>query len=199
MSRRPGPDFQSSNGHARSALLSETRALASNLFLQSSDPLKPDDMKKKFLDACKQDGHEWCVEIRQMDNPAVSSLNQQDFSDCLGEIAGGVSSGERLPLRMYRVYVADGREELVRGGSIEGLSLRSLRNMTAVGSDASVYSYMQNSQNGFAGTALGAFGSAQGGIPSTVVTPSLLLDEVEVRGFHGEPRRLPLVSAPSLK
>jgi TldD protein len=199
MSRRPGPDFQTSNGHARSALLSETRPLASNLFLQSSDPLKSDDLKKKFLDACKQDGHEWCVEIRQMDNPAVSALNQQDFSDYLEEIAGGVSSGERLPLRMYRVYVADGREELVRGGSIEGLTLRSLRNMTAVGSDASVYSYMQNSQNGFAGTALGAFGGAQGGIPSTVVTPSLLLDEVEIRGFHGEPRRLPPVPAPPLK
>jgi hypothetical protein len=26
----------------------------------------------------------------------------------------------------------------------------------------------------------------------------LLLDEVEVRGFHGEPRRLPLVDAPPL-
>jgi hypothetical protein len=57
---------------------------------------------------------------------------------------------------------------------------------------------MQNPQGGFAGTALGAFGSAQGGIPSTVVAPSLVLDEVEVRGFHGEPRRLPLVDAPPL-
>jgi hypothetical protein len=57
---------------------------------------------------------------------------------------------------------------------------------------------MQNPQDGFAGTALGAFGSAQGGIPSTMVSPSLLLDEVEVRGFHGEPRRLPLVTAPPL-
>jgi hypothetical protein len=58
---------------------------------------------------------------------------------------------------------------------------------------------MQNTQSGFAGTALGAFGAANGGIPSSVVTPSLLLDEIEFRGFHGEPRRLPLVPAPPLK
>jgi TldD protein len=198
MSRRPGPDFQNSNGHARSALLSDLRPLASNLFLQSSAPLSPDDLKKKFLDACKEDGHEWCIAIKQMDNPALSSLNQQDYSDFIGEIAGGVSSGERLPLLVYRVYVADGREELVRGGHIEGLTLRTLRNMLAVGSDTAVYTYMQNPANGFAGTALGAFGGAQGGIPSTVVTPSLLLDEVEIRGFHGEPRRLPLVPAPPM-
>jgi len=32
-----------------------------------------------------------------------------------------------------------------------------------------------------------------------VVAPSLLLDDIEVRGFHGEPRRLPHVPAPPLR
>jgi PmbA/TldA metallopeptidase C-terminal domain len=193
MSRRPGPDFENSNGHARSAMLSDPRPLPSNLSLQSGSELSPADLEKKFLETCKQDGQQWCIEISRMDNPALSSLNQQDFSDYIGELAGGIASGERLPLVMYRVNVADGSKELVRGGHIEGLTLRSIRNMDAVGNDASVYTYMQNPANGFAGTALGAFGSAEGGIPSTIVTPSLLLDEVDIRGFHGEPRRLPLV------
>ena len=198
MSRRPGPDFTDSNGHGRSALLSDPRALASNLFLETSAPLAPDDMRKKFIDACKEDGHQWCLEIKRMDNAALSSLNSQDFSDYIGEIAGGISSGERLPLMIYRVYVADGREELVRGGTIEGLTLRTLRNMLAVGNDPGLFTYMQNSQNDFAGTALGAFGEAQGGIPSAIVTPSLLLEEVEIRGFHGEPRRVPIVPIPAM-
>jgi TldD protein len=198
MSRRPGPEFQASNGHARSALLSDTRPLSSNLFLQANNGLNPADLKKKFLDACRDDGHEWCLEVRSMDNPAISSIRQEDFSDFIGAVAGGVASGERVPLVMYRVYVADGREEMVRGGHIEGLQLRSLRNIPAYGDDVTVYPYMQNPSGGFAGTALGAFGSAQGGIPSTIVAPSLVLDEVEVRGFHGEPRRLPLVDAPPL-
>jgi TldD protein len=199
MSRRPGPEFQASNGHARSAMLSDTKPLASNLIFQSSDASNAADLRKKFIDACRQDGHEWCIEIKRMDNPALSSLGQQDFSDFLGSIAGGVASGERIPLLYYRVNVADGREELVRGGHIEGLTLRSLRNMLAIGDDLAVYDYMQNPAAGFAGTALGSFGGAQGGISSSIVAPSLLLEEVEVRGFHGEPRRLPLVPAPALK
>lgn len=199
MSRRPGPDAQDSNGHARSAMLSDTRPLASNLVFQSSDALKSGDLRKKFFEACRADGHDWCIEVKQMDNPALTSVHQEDFSEFIGEVAGGIASGERIPLILYRVYVADGREELVRGGRIEGLSARSLRNIEAIGDDATVYTYMQNPTVGFAGTALGSFGSAQDGIPSTIIAPSLLLDDVEIRGFHGEPRRLPLVTPPPLQ
>ena len=199
MSRRPGPDFQSSNGHARSALLTLPQPLSSNLIFQASDGLSTPDLRKKFLNACLDDGHKWCLEVKRMDNPALSSLHQEDFSEFIGAIAGGIASGERMPLLVYRVYVADGHEELVRGGRIEGLMLRSLRNILAIGNDETAYDYLQNPQNGFAGTALGAFGAAQDGIPSSVVAPSLLLEEVDVRGFHGEPRRLPLVPAPPLR
>ena len=120
MSRRPGPDFEPSNGHARAANLSDTKPLSSNLLLQTDDPLKPDDLKKKFLDACKDDGHQWCLEVKRMDNPALSSVEQEDFSDFIGGVAGGVESGMRIPLLVYRVYVADGHEELVRGAIIQG-------------------------------------------------------------------------------
>ena len=199
MSRRPGPDFQSSNGHGRSADLTEARPLSSNLFLQASDALKPADLRKKFIDACRDDGHQWCLEVKQMDNPALSSVRQEDFSDFIGGVAGGIASGERMPLIVSRVYVADGREEMVRGGILEGLTLRSLRKILGIGDDAQVFTYMQNAAEGFSGTALGAFGSAQGGIPSTMIAPSLLLDEMEIRGFHGEPRRVPLVPAPPIQ
>lgn len=199
MSRRPGPDFEPSNGHARSADLSETKPLVSNLVLQTTDALKPADLMGKFLDDCRDDGHQWCLEVKRMDNPALSSVQQEDFSEFIGGLAGGISSGMRIPLVVYKVYVADGRKELVRGGVIDGLTLRSLRNIPGVGDDSAAFTYMQNPADGFAGTALGAFGSAAGGIPTAIVAPSLLLDEVEVRGFHGEPRRVPLVSAPPLK
>ena len=199
MSRRPGPDFMYSNGHARSALLSDPFPLSSNLILQATDALKPDDMRKKFLDSCRSDGHEWCLEIKRMDNPALSAVRQEDFSEFIAELGGGISNGDRVPLLVYRVYVADGHEELARGGILEGLTLRSLRNILAIGEDPAVLTYMLNSQEGLGGTALGAFGSAQDGIPSTVVAPSLLLDDVEIRGFHGEPSRLPLDPAPPMK
>jgi TldD protein len=199
MSRRPGPDFQISNGHARSAVLTDPRPLSTNLFFQSSDALSPDDLRKKFLASCKDDGQQWCIEVKRMDNPALAALRQQDFGDFMSQLGGDIASGARMPLALYRVYVSDGHEEPVREGVIEGLTLRSLRNILGIGNDPAVFPFMQNPTDGLAGTALGAFGSAQGGIPSTVVAPSLLLDEVEIRGFHGEPRRLPLVPAPPLK
>lgn len=201
MSRRPGPNFENSNGHGRSAMLSDPQPLSSNLFFQSSNELKPDDLRQKFLAACKSDGLPWCLEVKRMDNPALSSLSQQDFSDYVGELGGDIASGARVPLLLYRVYVSDGHEEPVRGGVLEGLNMRALRSILGVGDDPQVYSYMQNPQDGLAGTALGSFGSAGGdaGIPSSVVAPSLLLDEIDVRGFHGEPRRLPLVPSPPLK
>ncbi len=104
MSRRPGPDFQKSNGHARSAMLSDTMPLPSNLSFQASDSLDAGALKKKFLDACHNDGHEWCLEIKRMDNPALSSIRQEDFNEFIGSIAGGLSSGERMPSdRLSRV------------------------------------------------------------------------------------------------
>jgi TldD protein len=199
MSRRPGPDFQISNGHARSAGLSDPVPLSSNLFFQSSDALSPDDLRKKFLASCKDDGQQWCIEVKRMDNPALAALRQQDFGDFMAQLGGDIEGGARMPLSLYKVYVSDGHEEPVREGVIEGLTVRSLRNILGIGSDATVFTFMQNPTDGLAGTALGAFGSAQGGIPSTVVAPSLLLDEIEIRGFHGEPRRLPLVPPPPLK
>lgn len=199
MSRRPGPEFQKSNGHARAALLSIPKALSSNLIFESNAGSTAADLKAKFLQMCKDDGHEWCIEVRRMDNPALSSVRSEDFNEEIGGLASGIAGGTRLPLLLYRVFVSDGREELVRGGILNGLTLRSLRNIAGIGSDPAVFNYLQNPAQGFAGTALGAFGSAQDGIPSSVVAPSLLLEEAEVRGFHGEPRRLPLVPAPPLK
>jgi predicted Zn-dependent protease len=199
MSRRPGPDFQNSNGHARSAFLTSTQPLSTNLFFQSSDAFDAANLRKKFLESCRQDGHEWCLEVKRMDNPALASISQNDFSEFIGVMAGSIASGERMPLVVYRVYVTDGREEMVRGGRIQGLTLRSLRNIAAIGNDATVYDYMQTPAGGLAGTALGAFGAAQNGIPSSVIAPSVLLDEVDIRGFHGEPRRLPIVPAPPLQ
>ena len=74
-----------------------------------------------------------------------------------------------------------------------------MRTLLGVGNDNAVFSYAQSQDAEIAGTALGAFGSAEGGVPSTVIAPSLLFEEVEVHGPHGEPRRLPLVPPPPLQ
>jgi predicted Zn-dependent protease len=196
MSRRPGPESDQSNGHARSAILSDPRPESSNLYVQPSDGLSPDALKKKFLATCKDDGHPWCLEVRRMDNPVLALLSQEDFEGVIGGMASGISNGDRYPLLVYQVDATTGNEQLVRGGWLTGLQLRALRNAPAAGNDATVFNYMRNVSPGFAGTTLGAFGNAQSGIPSAVIAPSLLLDDVETRGYHGEPRRTDLLPPP---
>jgi predicted Zn-dependent protease len=198
MSRRPGPDSDQSNGHGRSAFLNDAKPTMSNLFFKSTETQSPGDLKKKLLEECRSEKLDYCMVVREMDNPSISLLHQDDFSELLASFGGGAGTGDRLPLIVYKIYPADGREEMVRGARIIGLNTRMLRNLGGIGNDDFVYNYMQSQQSGFAGTALGAFGSAQNGLPASLVAPSLLFDDLEVRGARGEPKRLPLLPAPSM-
>ena len=198
MSRRPGPDFNESNGHGRAAFLNDAKPTMSNLFFSSAETLPAADLKKKFLDSCRAEKLNYCLVMREMDNPVISLLHQEDFSELLASYGGGAGNGDRLPLVVYRVYPETGREEVIRGARVIGLNTRALRNLTGIGNDNFVYNYMQSQNNGFAGTALGAFGSAQVGLPASVVAPSLLFDELEVRGARGEAKRLPLLPPPPM-
>jgi hypothetical protein len=87
------------------------------------------------------------------------------------------------PLVVYRLS-ADGKEELVRGLTLEGLVPRSLKDIVAMGKDGTVYNY----QEGGAGFV---------GIPSSVVAPPLLFTDVDVRRSIGKNRRPPLYPRPA--
>jgi hypothetical protein len=197
MSRRPGPDFDKSNGHGRSSFLVDPKPTMSNLFFSSTETVSNDELKKKFVDECRSEKLDFCIVVREMDNPALSLMHQEDFTGLLASF-GGNAATDRLPLVVYKLYPADGREELVRGARITGFSPRSLRNIAGIGNDDFVYNYMQSQVNGIAGTALGAFGSAQSGLPAAVVAPSLFFEEVELRGARGEPKRLPILPEPPM-
>jgi len=197
MSRRPGPDFENSNGHGRSSFLADPQPVMSNLFFASTETLSKDDLKKKFLDACRAEKLEFCMVVRQMDNPSISLLHQDDFSELLASF-GGNAATDRLPLVVYKIYPADGHEEIVRGARITGFGPRMLRNIDGIGDDAYVFSYMQNQTQGVAGTALAAFGTAQNGLPASVIAPSLFFEELDLRGARGEPKRLPLLPEPPM-
>jgi hypothetical protein len=197
MSRRPGPDSDQSNGHGRAAFLADAKPVMSNLLFSSTESVSATDLKKKFLDACQAEKLDFCIVVRQMDNPSLSLLHQEDFSGLLASF-GGNAATDRLPLVVYKVYPKDGREELVRGARVTGFSPRTLRNIAGIGNDDFVFNYMQSQIAGISGTALGAFGTAQNGLPATVIAPSLFFEEIEVRGARGEPKRLPILPEPPM-
>ena len=92
------------------------------------------------------------------------------------ETFGGLTS----PRLLYRVWANDGHEELVRGALLNELDIRGLRNdLVAVGNDQFV-------------------SNRSGGIPSTVISPSMLFDELEIRRDDRAKSKLPEYGAPPL-
>ena len=84
------------------------------------------------------------------------------------------------PRLLYRIY-ADGHEELVRGAVFNELDTRALRsNLIAVGNDPLV-------------------SNRTGGVPTTIICPSLLFDELEVKRADTSKDKLPDYPAPPLK
>jgi predicted Zn-dependent protease len=84
------------------------------------------------------------------------------------------------PRLLYRVY-QDGHEELVRGAVFNELDVRALRSdLMSVGNDPLV-------------------SNRQGGVATTVITPSLLFDELEVKRADTSKDKLPDYPAPPLQ
>src|SRR5438105_3269688 len=96
MSRRPGPDSNESNGHGRAAFLSDAKPSMSNLIFSSAETVPAAELKKKFIETCKAEKLEYCLVVREMDNPAISLLHQEDFSELLASFGGGAGTGDRL-------------------------------------------------------------------------------------------------------
>jgi TldD protein len=83
------------------------------------------------------------------------------------------------PRLLYRVY-GDGHQELVRGAVFDELDTRTLRNdLIAAGNDPLV-------------------SNREGAIPQTVVSPSVLFDELEVKRTDQQNSKLPEYPAPDL-
>ena len=84
------------------------------------------------------------------------------------------------PRLLYRVYGKDGHEELVRGAVFSELDVRALRSdLSAAGNDPLV-------------------SNRTGGIPSTVIAPSLLFDELQVKRADTSKDKLPYYPPPPL-
>jgi TldD protein len=93
------------------------------------------------------------------------------------ETLGGNDYEPRL---LYRVYAKDGHEELVRGAVFDELDTRTLRNdLVAVGNDPLV-------------------SNREGAVPTTVISPSILFDDLEVKRTDKKNAKLPEYPAPDL-
>lgn len=91
------------------------------------------------------------------------------------------TTGVRLaPRLLWRIYTSDGHMELVRGALFNQLDTRSLRSdIVAAGNDQYVYNRSEP-------------------LPSAIVAPSLLFDELEIQRANRTREKLPTYPAPPL-
>jgi TldD protein len=152
--REPVRDFPQSNGHTRATLSGPARPVIGVLKISAdNNGLSDDDLNKKLLDMAKD-----------------RDLKSVYFIATLGS---GLS-----PHVLYRVSVADGKRELVRGAALADLDQRALRSgIEAAGSNL----YVSN---------------RLGDVPETVLTPALLLSDVTVKRANEKNNKLPYYPPP---
>jgi TldD protein len=154
LSRTPIRDFPDSNGHGRAAPGQPPMASIGNLIVEPKQPLPAEELKKKLIEMCKQENKPYGY--------YVETLSGYD------------------PRLLYRVYVNDGHEELVRGAVFNELDTRTLRNdLVAAGDDPLV-------------------SNREGAIPTTVICPSILFDELEVKRTDKKNAKLPEYPPPAV-
>jgi len=142
-SRRPSKERPQSNGHGRGVPGRETAQVSNFVVKVEKDGKSYDDLKQELMKLAKDERLDYGIMIKML------SGNQ-----------GAIGT----PILTYKVYVTDGREELIRGASASGLTVQSLRHIQSVGSDMFV-------DNRLVGT--------QGAeTPTSVVAPSVILEEL---------------------
>jgi TldD protein len=154
LGRMPIRDLPASNGHGRGAPGQAPVPSIGTLIVEPKQPISPLELKKKLIEMCKEENKPYGY--------YVETLSGQD------------------PRLLYRVYVDDGHEELVRGAVFNELDTRTLRNaLTAAGDDPLV-------------------SNREGNVPTTVICPSILFDELEVKRTEKKNAKLPEYPPPDL-
>ena len=173
-SRQPVKDFVESNGHGRAVFTMYGGAAAPtpSTLVVSSVLAKPfDELKKKLIELCKDQGLPYAYYVEEMASPAPSPLSLDQ---------GESPEGSFVPQLLYRIY-PDGHQELVRGGEVANLDTRGLRsNLMMLGDDQ--------------------FLEGAGGedAPVGIIAPSMLFGDLVVRPSQSGKDKLPQYPPPLL-
>ncbi|MDR1170418.1 MAG: hypothetical protein LBK97_06255 [Prevotellaceae bacterium] len=151
--RIPTKKIQHSNGHMRMNLnYMNPKITPGNILFTSNDTYSPDDLKKKLLAAAKEEDLDYAYIVRRYKN--------------------------NRPLSIYRIYVADGREELLRGAVLPDFNLRSYKRMS--GASNREFFYTTHSLGNFA---------------TYIVPEALMFEELEVSRNNNITFRKPFIVA----
>jgi len=180
MSRTPRKEIVHSNGHARAPRFAAPRARVGTLVVSGVRPQPRAALLEELGKIAKGGGITTYV-VRLLDDDSLAGGEADDLAALLSFGLGGHGPPPVRPLVVYRLD--HGKETLVRGLLLENLLPRSLKDITAVGADATVYNFLEG-------------GAGFSGVPTTIISPPLLVSDVDVRRQSGRNRKPPLYPSP---
>ena len=195
--RTPTLQNANSNGHSRFAISdgSLISTLGSGIIeVTSSETKSYKELKEALIAAAKEEDYEYAYIVRKMANPMAGVPGLNSF---VASLNTGVFSVSR-PIYIYRIYVKDGREELVRSCKISDLSLKSFKRIIGVADTQLVYNIVQRGKQDGYPTWRSKF--ALVGAPASFIVPqAIVFQELEVeKDKNIVLKREPIVPTPLL-
>ena len=170
MCRTPIKDIKTSNGHGRGDMWNEPVSRMGSLFVTTNAPVTYDALRARLLDECRKEGKEYGLIFEDI---AAGETNTSSY---------GVQTLRVRPRVVKKIFVSDGREELVRGLELIGTPLAVLESIQAVADDPGVFN--------------GVCGAESGWVPVSAIAPSVLVGEVEIQRMDRNLKRGPILPPP---
>jgi predicted Zn-dependent protease len=170
LSRKPVKGFARSNGHGRSQGGQPPVARMANLVVTSRKQVPMVELKRMLVEEAKRQGKPYGLVIQDIVGGNTNTMSY------------GFQAFKGTPRLVYRVDVATGREELVRGVELVGTPLTSVNKILAAGGEPKVF-------NGFCG-------AESGYVPVSTVAPAVLVAEVELQRVARANERSPILPSP---
>jgi len=159
----------------------------SNLFVtvEGGGGLSRAALRQKLVELATQRGRDYGIVIRRVWNPlAGGTVDLQSMMMMLQQLGPGAGASLIRAVEAYRVY-PDGREELIRNADVTNLSPSTFKEIVAA-SDSSYITTMPFGPRGLLG----------GGYSASFVVPSVLFEDLTVRGPRGEIPKPPVAKHP---
>jgi predicted Zn-dependent protease len=180
MSRIPTKKVERSNGHGRTEIGFVVGRM-SNLLVEPEKTSTEEELLQELRAMCTDFDLDYGLVVEKVSAPGTANLGRSYF------MFGQMGSSPKLlsdPVRVYKVDVSTGKKELVRGWEFSSVTLRSMRDIVAAGSEAYVHNFRSSM------TPWGA------GVPTSIVSPSILVEEMELKKVSGETPRPPILANP---
>lgn len=200
LSRTPSQKGQVSNGHARrTADGGAFHGSATNLFVSGKGAVSRAALRQKLIAAARGEGLKYGLVIRRFDDAAITAAPEFSRRELVQMIK---TTDQQLPppaVLAYRVY-PNGKEELVRGVQLAEVPMRAWKDVLGVSKEVTTYNFLSANESQLqlkltGGTDDGFVPS--GGIESSVVTPDLLLKEIDVTNGRVGDLPAPLLPKPT--